>query len=376
MKIAFLAPFYPFRGGIAQFNSHLYRALEKENEVFAFTFTRQYPGFLFPGNTQFVTPEDSADPIPATRVLDSINPLSYGKTAKAINRKKPDLLIVQYWMTFFGFSLGAVLRKTHKSTQRISVLHNVIPHEKRFFDSFANRLFLKNSDGFVVLSDAVLKDLLSLKPDAKYLRINHPVYAQFGSPMPVQEARQQLNIDPQRKTLLFFGLIRDYKGLDILIEAVALLDDSYQVIVAGECYGDFRVYEKMLTAKGLGDRFFIFNRYIADGEVPLFFSAADVCVLPYRTATQSGVTAVSQHFEIPVIATDVGGLKESVLHGETGLIVARPDSTLLAAQITYYFENQLQKPFSEAIRRQKTTDSWENFAAKLIAFAATLKAEK
>jgi len=374
MKIAFLSTFYPFRGGIAQFNALLYRILEKEHETEAYTFKRQYPGFLFPGETQYVKPEDPADQIPSIPVLDSINPLSYIRTARKINRAAPDVILTKYWMTFFGFSLGSVLKRLNKKTKRISVLDNVIPHERRFFDDFANRLFLNNNEGFIVMSDAVLKDLLHYRPDARYLRVNHPVYAQFGEKIPELQAREILKLDPQKHTLLFFGLIRDYKGLDLLIEAVSMLDDSYQVVVGGECYGDFSAYETLLDRYAVRHRFHLYNRYISDAEVPLFFSAADVCVLPYKTATQSGVTAVSQHFGLPVIATDVGGLKETVLHGETGLIVARPEAALIAEQISDYFQKGLKASFSEAMLHHNEENSWDKFAEKVLRFIAEIPA--
>ena len=245
MKVSLFSAFYPFRGGIAQFSAMLYRALEKEHEVSAFTFKRQYPNFLFPGTSQFVTDEDNPDVIEAERVLDSINPLTFKSSARKINKTHPDVFISQYWITFFGPCLGGVQRSLKKGTKRICIVHNVIPHEKRFFDKGANRFFLKHNDGFVVMSDAVLKDLLSLKPDAKYLRIDHPVYDQFGAKKTRSLALKTLGLPEDKKYVLFFGFIRAYKGLDLLIESLTSLPEEYHVIVAGEVYGSFDKYEKL-----------------------------------------------------------------------------------------------------------------------------------
>jgi glycosyltransferase involved in cell wall biosynthesis len=372
VKIAFLSVFYPFRGGIAQFNALIYRELEKTHEVKAFNFKRQYPDFLFPGKTQFVSPDDQADPIQTERVLDSVNPLSYIKTASRIRAFDPDLVISRYWMSFFGPSLGFILGRLRKPV-RISILDNVIPHEKRFFDAVFNRYFLKRSDGFIVMSDKVLKDLLSIRPDAKYLRVNHPVYNHFGIKMEREEAQRQLRLDRGKKTLLFFGIIRDYKGLDLLIEAFAGLDESYQLVIAGEVYGSFEKYEKLIAANPLKQHIHLFNRYISDDEVTLFFSAADVCILPYKSATQSGITSIANHFLVPLIATDVGGLKETIEDGKTGLITANPDAGELTEKIKHYFDNSLRNNFLEAIQAQNAANSWENFCSRLLGFYEELK---
>lgn len=373
MKVAILSTFYPFRGGIAQFNALLYRALSEQHEVHAYTFKRQYPNMLFPGETQFVTEEDAADPIPAKRLLDTINPLTFSKTARIIKRQQPDLILTKYWMTFFGPSLGAVLKRMPSSCIRVSILDNVIPHEKRFFDKPANRYFLKHNDGFVVMSDAVLRDLLSLKPDARYLRIDHPVYNQFGDRIPTGEARKLLSLPEGKKYLLFFGIIRDYKGLDVMLEALSLLPEEYHLIVAGESYGSFDKYAAIIEQHQLKKRISLFNSYISDHEVTRYFSAADVCMLPYKSATQSGITAISHHFNTPIIATDVGGLKETIRHGETGLIVDAPRADLIATAVENYFSGSHQEHMAQAIAQEKGENSWERFAEKVIEFAQSLK---
>ena len=300
MKIVFLSTFYPFRGGIAQFNSLIYREFQKKNEVEAITFKRQYPDFLFPGKTQLVTKEDIADPIPSKRWLDSINPFSYFNTGLKIKKLKPDLLITKYWMTFFAPSLGFVLGMQSKKTKRIAILDNVIPHEKRFYDNFCNRYFLNRNDGFIVMSEKVKQDLLYIKPDAKFLFINHPIYNQFGEKIARKDALEKLGISDKNemKILLYFGIIRDYKGLDLLLKSLSMLDDSYFLLIAGDVYGSFDKYTKIIHENNLSHRIALFNHYIDDESVKYYFSAADVCMLTYKSATQSGITNISYHFEL------------------------------------------------------------------------------
>lgn len=370
MKIVFLSTFYPFRGGIAQFNALLYRELEKNNQVEAITFKRQYPEFLFPGKTQMVSKNDIADPIPSKRWLDSINPVSYFTTARKVKSLKPDLIITKYWMSFFAPSLGFVLGKQSKKTIRIAILDNVIPHEKRFFDNAFNRYFLKKNDGFIAMSEKVQKDLLHYLPQAKCMLIPHPIYNQFGEKLSKLEALSNLGISVHldKKILLFFGIIRDYKGLDLLLKSLKQLDDSYFLIVAGEVYGSFDKYDEIINEFGLENKIALFNQYIDDSEVKNYFSAADVCILPYKSATQSGITNISYHFELPIIATNVGGLAETIVHGKTGVIVDEVSEKALAVAIRSYFQNYDSSLFSNEIRISNEENNWQNFAFRLLEF--------
>lgn len=372
MKIAYLSTFYPLRGGIAQFNAALYRELEKEHQTKAYTFSRQYPAILFPGKSQYVTPEDHADPIPADAVLDTINPLTYYTTAKKIKTFGPDLVLTKFWMPYFAPSLGSVFKQLKNKSRIVSILDNVIPHEKRPGDMALTRFFLRQNHGFVVMSEAVKQDLLSLHPTARYLYHPHPLYDHFGKAAERKEARTKLHLPQDKKMLLFFGFIRDYKGLDLLINALQQLDASYELIIAGEVYGDFTSYHEQIERLGLTKRVHLHTRYISDDEVPLFFSAADVCVLPYKTATQSGITSIAYHFELPVIATDVGGLKEYILHQKTGLIVDRPDAQLIAEAINHYFDAAMIEQFKAAIKQLKDAHSWAHLAKEIIDFQNTL----
>ena len=374
MKIVFLSTFYPYRGGIAQFSAHLYREAAKKHEVEAVTFTRQYPKLLFPGKTQLVSKEDTADKIPAKRWLDSINPFTYISTARKIKKLKPDLIISRYWMSFFAPSFGWILGRQEKNTIRLAILDNVIPHERRFFDDAFNRFFLNRNDGFIVMSEQVQKDLLYYLPKAKHLLIPHPVYNHFGEKLSKKDALKKLNItdSADKKILLFFGIIRDYKGLDILLNTLALLDQTYILIIAGEVYGSFEKYELIINERKLGEKVKLFNRYIDDSEVTNFFSAADVCVLPYRSATQSGITNIAYHFEIPVISTNVGGLAETIHHGRTGLIAEEVNEKALVKQIKNFYEVYNPNEFAQNINYSNQENSWENFVGKMLAFAEEL----
>ncbi|MCC8172704.1 MAG: glycosyltransferase [Parabacteroides sp.] len=372
MKIAYLSTFYPFRGGIAQFNANLYRALAVRHEVIPFTFERQYPDFLFPGKTQYVTPDDKAAVIESVPVLDTANPLGYGAAARRIAREQPDILVMKYWMSYFAPSLGYVAGKLKKQGCRvITVLDNVIPHEQKFFDRPLTRWFLHRNSGFIAMSEAVRNDLLALEPEAACLLKAHPLYNHFGEKTNPQEARRALGLDPAKKTVLFFGLIRDYKGLDLLIEAMNRLDEGYQLLIAGESYGSFAKYDAQIRQAKRLENIRVFNWYIPDEEVPLFFSAADVCVLPYKSATQSGITSIAYHFDVPLIATDTGGLKESIGAQGTGLIVPEASAPAIAAAIEAFYGADRHR-FVQSIGALKTSLSWENFAEALIRFAGTL----
>lgn len=366
MKIAYLSTFYPYRGGIAQFNAALYREFEKKYEINAYTFFRQYPEMLFPGKSQMVGPDDNADPINAIRTLDTINPIGYFRAASKIKAFKPNLFITKYWMPFFAPSLGSVAKSLEKNCVNISILDNVIPHEKRPGDIKLTKFFLSHNKGFVVMSEAVRDDLLSLQPDAKYVMHTHPLYNHFGNKTEKEEARDKMNIPFGKKVLLFFGFIRDYKGLDLLIQALKNLPEDYYLVIAGEAYGSFDYYESLIQKLGLNDRVLRLVRYIPDHETALLFSAADLCVLPYKTATQSGIIGISYHFDLPVVATDVGGLKESIEPHNTGILAGAPTVDNVTKSIKKYFDENMQDTLSKNISEYKAEASWESLADSII----------
>ncbi len=373
MKIAILSCFYPYRGGISQFNACLYGELSKEHIVKAFNFKRQYPEFLFPGKTQFVTADDEAVPVESISLLDTANPFTYHRTYREIREWNPDVLIVRYWMSYFAPSLGYITRKMKKHCKVISILDNVIPHEQHFFDTPLTRYFLKGSSGSVTLCEAVSKDLLKISPDMRYTVIQHPLYSHFGEKKTREEAERKLGLSPGKKNLLFFGLIRTYKGLDILLEAFEKLPEDYQLIIAGEPYGSFEKYQEIIDRIPDKDRISMNLRYIKDSEVTDYFSAADVAVLPYRSATQSGISSVSYHFEVPMIVTDVGGLKETIGDRGTGLVASECTPDAVMEEIIRYFSNpDISKECIRNIRLEKERLSWKTFARKLLEFIGQL----
>ena len=369
MKIAILSCFYPYRGGISQFNACLYGELSRNHDVKAFNFSRQYPEFLFPGKTQFVTADDKAVPVESVSLLDTANPFTYAGTFRAIRDWKPDVLIVRYWMSYFAPSLGYIARRMKKYCKVISIIDNVIPHEPRFFDTPLTRYFLGGSTGCVTLCEAVADDLLRIKPDARYTVIQHPLYSHFGSRKDRVEAERNLGLEHGKKNILFFGLIRKYKGLDILLEAFGMLPDDYQLIIAGEPYGSFAPYSSIIERLHGKERIHTILKYIADPDVSDYFSAADVAVLPYRSATQSGISSVSYHFEVPMIVTDVGGLKETIGDRGTGLVASECTPEAICTEIEKYFGNpQTAAECVRNIRLEKERLSWSGFAGKLIRF--------
>ena len=374
MKIAILSCFYPYRGGIAQFNANLFEELGKTHDVRAFNFSRQYPDILFPGKTQYVTKEDEAVPIEAEALLDTANPLSWGRTARAIRAWGPDLLLVRYWMSWFAPSLGEVARKMAPGCRVIGILDNVIPHERHWFDTPLTRWFLKGLDGAVTLCEEVGRDLLALRPDIPHTVLPHPIYTHFGAKLPREEAERRLTLPAGRRTLLFFGLIREYKGLDILLQAFDLLDDRYQLVIAGEPYGSFDKYQKLIDGGRAPADVHVFPQYIRDAEVKDYFSAADLTVLPYRSATQSGISSVSNHFGVPMVVTDVGGLRETVGACGTGIVCENGTPACIAAAITRYFdEPALQEELRAGIAAEKERLSWSRFAQDLMTFAESIK---
>ena len=374
MKIAILSCFYPYRGGISQFNACLYDELRKEHVVRAFNFKRQYPEFLFPGKTQFVTEDDEAVPVESTSLLDTANPFTYISTYRAIRDWEPDVLIVRYWMSYFGPSLGYITRKMKKHCKVISILDNVIPHEPHFFDEPLTKYFLKGSTGSVTLCEAVSKDLLNIQPDARYTVIQHPLYSHFGQKLPREIAEEKLGLEHGKKNLLFFGLIRDYKGLDILLEAFRMLPGyDWQLIIAGEPYGSFDKYQKIIDTIPENERIRMSLKYIKDSEVTDYFSAADVAVLPYRSATQSGISSVAYHFEVPMIVTDVGGLKETIGDTGTGLVSPEISPEAICKEILRFFSNPaIRERCISNIRIEKERLSWKTFACRLTEFIRQL----
>lgn len=361
--IALVGPLYPYRGGIAHFLGEMHQGLAaRGHHMMAITFSRQFPTILFPGKTQFeTTPATHA--LPIERLIDTINPISWLKTADFINRKKPDVVIFHYWMPFFAPAFGTIARRLKRQgIQIIAVVHNAIPHERRPGDYMLGQYFLNACDQLMVMSDAVEKDLGVLDISIPRTRFEHPIYDVFGEPLSMPEARLKLALNPAAPTALFFGFIRHYKGLMNLLaclpQVVRAVPDL-QLIVAGECYEDDAAYRDFVVENGLEDVVHWHLKYIPSDEVHTYFSAADVVVQPYISATQSGVAQIAYHFDRPLIVTDVGGLAEFVPDGKAGLVVPPNDNEALGNALIRFFKDDLGPHLQAGVREEKKKYSWD-----------------
>jgi glycosyltransferase involved in cell wall biosynthesis len=373
MRLAFLSTFYPLRGGIAQFNASLTRALRAEgHEVEPWNFRRQYPKLFFPGKTQYVEAGDTALDVGARPLLDSVLPWNWEAAAARIRRAQPDVLLTKYWMSFFAPSLGYVASRMSPSTRCISILDNVMPHERRAFDRPLTRWFLRRQQGFVVMSSSVERDLDALAPEAPRIFLRHPLYDHFGPAPDRAQARRELGLDDGDRLLLFFGFIRAYKGLDTLLEAFDLLEGPYRLMVAGESYEPFAPYAERVARSPRRERIELRERYIPDAETALLFSAADACVLPYHQATQSGIALIAAHFGLPLIATDAGGLGEYVRDGSNGVLVRQSGPEALAQGIRRYFDAGGRAHFEPGMQALRSELGWDRFARELAGFARSL----
>jgi glycosyltransferase involved in cell wall biosynthesis len=371
MKIAIFSSFYPFRGGIAQFSSRLFRALQSTAEVKAFTFRNQYPKLLFPGKTQMVEDGDAVEDVKADRILDGLNAFTYTNGVRKIKKFQPEVLIVNHWMSFFGWLNRSLAKAAGKHTKKVLLVHNLFPHEKRFFDKWMINKFIGQYDGYVVMSEKISEEIKQFIPEAKILQLEHPWYDHFGTLKDQEEARIELGLDKNKKTLLFFGLIRNYKGLDLLIDAFELLGEDYQLVIAGEVYGNENELINKITACKRKEDIHFFNRYIKDSEVSLYFSATDICVLPYRSATQSGVTAVSFFLNVPVVVTPVGAIPKIVQESGGGIVADNISPEGISQAIDQLFSKGTTH-FKKNIEATKANYSWDHFAAQLTDFIELL----
>jgi len=372
MKITIVGTAFPLRGGIAHYNALLAEALEQRGHtVNTITFKRQYPTFLFPGKTQQETGE-TAQVAPAPALIDSINPFNWLAVGRMIRDQRPDLVIFKYWLPFFGPCFGTIARmaKRNHHTKVLFICDNVLPHEHRPGDRLFTRYAFGAVDYFIVQSAAVERDLRTVHPKAVYRFAPHPVYTIFGKEMDKQVARRQLGITDDR-VILFFGYIRRYKGLHVLLSAVqeARKTVSLRLLVVGEFYTDQEEYRKQIEQLGLQDCVTVYAEYVPNDKVAAFFSAADVVVLPYISATQSGITQIAYNFNKPVIASDVGGLAEVVKDGITGIIVPPNEPVRLAQALTEYYHRNLEAAMTPRVIEEKRLYSWEHFVEAIEALS-------
>ncbi|MDZ7402006.1 MAG: glycosyltransferase [candidate division KSB1 bacterium] len=372
MKIIILGTSYPMRGGIAHYVALLYKALrQRGHEVQIISFKRQYPSIFFPGKTQ----QDSSkevEPIPSKPLLDSIGPLSWIRTFLEIRRQQPDLIIFKYWLPFFApaYASIAFLTRLFTRTRVLYICDNIVPHERKLGDTLLNRLGLAFVDYFIVQSSIVRSDLLRFRPQANFKEVPHPVYEIFKQNYTAEAARQKLGIGLDEHVLLFFGYVRAYKGLSLLVEALPIIREQMPIklLVAGEFYDDKTKYLRQIEQLGLQNSVQIFDDYIPNEEVGLYFAAANVVVLPYVSATQSGIVQIAYNYNKPVITTDVGGLPEAVAQDVTGLVVPAQDVQALAQAILRFFKEKKEETYTENIKEQKKQFSWERLAVAIEEF--------
>ncbi len=362
-KILIIGPAYPLRGGIAAFTERLAESYQNAGEdVEVISFKLQYPSILFPGKTQYAEGPGPKN-IRIHSWINSINPFNWNNIGNKIKKMRPDLVIFKFWIPFMAPSLGTIARriKANNHTKVICVVDNIIPHESRSFDNTLAKYFIKSMDGFIAMSDSVRKDIVKLVPGTTVRLSPHPVYDHFGKSCDKAEAAKKLNLDPNHKYILFFGLVRDYKGLDLLIKAMAADNvksiNDLKVIVAGEFYSRKHYYLDLIDKLNLNDQFIIKDEFIKDADVGYYFSLVDVIVQPYYTATQSGVTQIAYHYEKPMIVTNVGGLPEIVPNGKVGY-VTEVDPKAVGDAIAKFYE-QDESTFLPHIKEEKKKYSWE-----------------
>ncbi len=373
-KVVILGSAYPLRGGLSAYNERLAREFMSEgHEVIIYTFSLQYPNFLFPGTTQY-----SSDPAPADLkikvAVNSISPFNWLKIGRELKALKPDILLIKFWLPFMGPCFGTIARIAagNKHTKVITILDNVVPHESRPGDKLFTSYFLKCCHGFIAMSKKVMTDLLLFTKSENRRLIPHPIYDNFGEKVSKTEACQHLKIDASGKYILFFGFIRDYKGLDLLLKAMAepgMKESGIQLIIAGEYYEDSQPYLDLIASLGIEKQLIIATDFIPDNDVKYYFGAADLVVQPYKTATQSGISQIAYHFEKPMVVTAVGGLPEIVPHGKAGYVVPTEPEAISRAILDFYSDEKKADILREGVADEKKQYSWSRITNGIIELA-------
>jgi len=372
-KVVIIGPAHPLRGGLASFDERLARQFQNQDfDTTIYTFSLQYPGFLFPGTTQYSSEPKPTD-ISINVCINSVNPFNWLIVGNKLRKLKPQIIVIRYWLPFMGPCLGTILRlvKLNITTKLVCIADNVIPHEKRPGDKQFTQYCFKPMDAFITMSEKVLIDLkgFTAKPSKQ---IVHPLYDNFGEALPIEEARKHLNIPINDKIILFFGFIRKYKGLDILLQAMKLLKEitptsaayNCKLLIAGEFYEDRKLYDDLIAELNIANQLILRTDFIQDSEVRYYLSAADFVIQPYRQATQSGVTPLAYHFEKPMLVTNVGGLPSLVPDGKVGL-VAEPNPTSIANKIEALYTIGFNH-FIPYLKEEKKKYSWKILADTIL----------
>ncbi len=378
-EIVVLGPAHPFRGGLASIMEMLARTFAKRGcDARIMTFTVQYPSLLFPGRSQRVATPPPSD-LRIERCVNTVNPFNWWRVGRRLRRERPDFVLLKYWTPFMAPCFGTIARLARRNghTRVLCQIDNVEPHEHHFVDRPFNRYFLRSVDGFVYMSEQVHGELRAYT-DAPALFSPHPLFENFGDPVPRDAACAHLDLDPAMRYALFFGLIRDYKGLDILLDAWAQLrragrTGGRRLIVAGEFYTPAQPYLDRIARAGMEHEVVLHDRFVPDDEVKYYFSAADFVVQPYRTATQSGVTQIAYQFCVPMLVTDVGGLPEIVPDGRVGFVV-KPDAAAVAAGIERMWAPGAGAGFRENMVVERRRFSWEEMCSRILELYDRVKA--
>jgi len=366
MKIVLIGPAYPIRGGNALFVAHLYDSLAAANDVQVISYSRLYPGFLFPGVRQTDISNVAIKKHPATHIIDCLNPFTWWKAARLAVSMNPDILVFTWWNPFFGILVRTIASSFKRRTKKpvVIIAENVISHEGRWIDVFLTKIALQTADRFLVLSKVVEEGIKQLFPQIRVFRSSLPIYDCYQTPVQLtqQQAQKQLGLD-DKYVMLFFGYIRQYKGLMNIIEALPLIRkqiNSAHLLVVGEFYDNPQPYLDAIKQLDLGTNITIINEYVANEAVHLYFTTANLAVLPYNEATQSGILSIAYGFAKPVVVTDVGGLAELVDDGKTGFIVPPHDIPKLADSVIRYFKENHEREFSHNIEAKRQENSFSN----------------
>lgn len=362
MRIILIGTAYPLRGGIAHYVALLYKKLkERGHEVKVLSFKRQYPSIFFPGKTQQDEGEELI-PMESAPLLDSINPLSWIKAFFWLKKNKPDLLIYKYWMPFFApcYAVVSFLARKFIGVKVLYILDNIIPHERRPGDILLSKIGLRYVDFFIAQSKTVLDDLLIFRPESIYREIPHPVYEIFSSGLSKFQAKKNLGITDDH-VILYFGYIREYKGLKYLIKAMPRILDFIKIrlLVCGEFYEGRTETLKLVDELGLKNCVKVYDKFIPNEEVGNYFCASDLVVLPYVSATQSGIVQIAYNYNKPVIVTKVGGLPEVVKHNKTGYVIETENPDAVAEYVRKFYRENRESEFSENVKIEKKKYSWD-----------------
>jgi len=364
-KVVIIGPAHPLRGGLATFNQRLAKEfIAQGDDCYICSFSLQYPGFLFPGTTQY-SDEPAPTDIKIVSLVNSVNPFNWIKTGNRLRKEKPDLIVVRYWLPFMGPALGTILRrvKRNKHTRIVCIADNIIPHEHRAGDKAFTKYFLKSCDAFITMSEKVLSDLKQFEKTKPIQLVRHPLYDTFGEIISKEGAREKLKVNRSDSVILFFGFIRKYKGLDLLLEAMndeRIKQSGIKLLVAGEFYEDAKQYQELIDRLGIRNQLILKTDFIQDSEVKYYLCAADAVVQPYRNATQSGVTPLAYYFEKPMIVTNVGGLPSLVPDGKAGIVTEPQPKSIAEAIIKFYQLGEAH--FIPHLRVEKQKYSWETLA--------------